>query len=154
MEVAFILGSPVTARVADVAALKPLVFAIAPALEIPDLAFADPAGVSGPDLIAANVASARYVLGQERFPSDVVLAEVNPVLRRGGEEILRGRFSDADGDPWNSLLWLVNKALAEGYDPDAGDVFLSGALGGMAPAEPGRHEADFGPLGRISLLIR
>ena len=154
MEVAFILGAPVTGRVADVAALKHLVFAVAPAVEIPDLAFADLSTVTGPDLVAANVAAARFVLGQERIPSDVVMSDINPVLRRGGEEILRGRFSDADGDPWNSLLWLVNKALAEGYSPGRGDVFLSGALGGMAPAEPGRHEADFGPLGRISLLIR
>jgi 2-keto-4-pentenoate hydratase len=154
LEIAFILAAPITARVERVEDLRALVLAVAPALEIPDLAFADPEAVRGVDLIAANVGAARYRLGQERRPEGLDLASVNPVLRRDGNEILRGRSADALGDPWESLRWMVNRAQELGHRPQRGAVLLTGALGGMAPAEPGLHVADFGVLGGFSFRVR
>jgi 2-keto-4-pentenoate hydratase len=153
MEVAFILTEPITARVASVQALVGRV-RVAPAIELPDLAFSDPSAVTGLDLVAANVSPAKFILGQERKPDGLDLSEVNPVLRRGGTEIGRGKFSDAMGDPWQSLLWLVNEAQNQGYAPVRGDVFLTGAMGGLIPALPGNHHADFGALGYIEFILR
>lgn len=154
MEIAFILGAPVTGRVADVAALKSLVTALAPAVEVPDLAFADPAKVTAVDLVATNVGQGRWIIGQEIPVAEVDLTTVRPVLRRGDTDVARGALEDAMGDPWASALWIVNHAVEQGYFPTRGQVLFTGALGGLSPAEPGRHVADFGSLGVVRFGVK
>jgi 2-keto-4-pentenoate hydratase len=152
-EVAFILGEPVTEPLKDEAEFRKKVVFLAPAIELPDLAFADMKAMKVTDIIASSVSAKAYLLGKP-VPSDAVDPNsVEVVLAKEGREVNRGRGSDALGDQWRAVLWLVNELLRLGWIFDAGDALLTGALGNMIPGEEGRYSADFGPLGSLSFRI-
>jgi len=48
----------------------------------------------------------------------------------------------------------VNAVVADGYVLRPGQVLLTGAVGGMVPAEPGEYVADCGALGRLQFTLR
>ena len=37
---------------------------------------------------------------------------------------------------------------------EQGHVLITGSLGKLLPGKPGKHEADFGPLGKIAFTIK
>ena len=43
--------------------------------------------------------------------------------------------------------------LARGYTLEAGQILMTGSIGGMVPAQPGTYTATFGPLGEITFEI-
>lgn len=152
-EVAFILGESVTKPLKDEAEFRKKVAFLAPAIELPDLAFADMKAMKVTDIIASSVSAKAYLLGRP-VPVDAVDPNaVEVVLARDGKEVNRGRGTDALGDQWRAGLWLVNELLRLGWTFDAGDALLTGALGNMVPGEEGRYGADFGPLGNLSFRI-
>ena len=63
-EIGFVIGEAITRPVSDVAELKKYVRAVAPAIELPDLGYADMKQLKGVDIIATNVA-ARSISGGE-----------------------------------------------------------------------------------------
>ncbi|MER7922327.1 fumarylacetoacetate hydrolase family protein [Streptomyces sp. NPDC096057] len=147
-EVALVLGRDLPERECTlVDVLRAVDFAL-PALEIVDSRIAD-WDISLVDTVADNASCGLYVLGGTPVPLDRVdLRAVTMTMQRNGETVSEGTGAACLGSPLNAALWLAS-ALAERGDPlRAGDLVLTGALGPMAPAEPGdsfeAHILDLG----------
>ncbi len=157
LELALVFASVPSEPPATVEELRRHIRGVAPAVEIPGIAFAGDGSFRGTDLIASNVAARHFLLGEARILEDLGglrLPTVEVQLWRDGRRLIQGRGSDAMGDPWQAALWLTRQLMSQGWRPAAGEVLLSGALGGMTAAVPGSYRAEFGALGTLRLEIR
>ncbi|MET0534271.1 MAG: fumarylacetoacetate hydrolase family protein [Steroidobacter sp.] len=157
VELAMRIGKRIDQPLADVSALREHIDGIAPALELPNIDYVDPQAIDIVDLIATNVSSANYIVGDFVSPE---LRDPNSVAVRltcNDQEIMSGTARDALGDQWQSALWLVNTMLKQGWKIEPGQVLLTGALGRAIPASIGRcvagfHAADQ-PWGTLSVNV-
>jgi 2-keto-4-pentenoate hydratase len=153
-EVGYALGEKITEPVKDVDSLKKKIKEVFPAVELPDMRFDDMKNLKGTDIIVDAVSCAKYIVGK-RVPADQVdVTGVEVSLKLDGQEINKGKASDALGDQWKALLWLVNAAVAQGWALEPGYVFITGAMGNMLPGKPGKYEGDWGKLGTLSWTIK
>lgn len=152
-EIGFILKQDITQQVSKDSVLN-YVEAVVAVIELPNLAYANLAQVTGLDLIATNVASNAVIIGEpiEDF-SKIDLNQVNTQMKRGDEVIIQGKGSDASGDQLTALTWLINRVLNQSYPLEKGQLLITGALGPMVPALPGLHTATFDSLGQIEFII-
>lgn len=123
-----------------------------PVIEVPRMAFADEADRNGPNLIACNIASDRYIVGEQQSLRDSY-GDVQITLTRDGEEVCSAPASDALGGPQAALAWMLNEARERGLEIEDGMLLITGACGGIHPAEPGRYVADYGDFGRIEFTV-
>lgn len=143
VEVAMRIGTAIDKPLADVAALRNHIDGIAPAIELPNLDYAEPQALDAVDIIATNVAAANYIVGdfispQQRDPNAVAVR-----LACDDKEVVTGKARDALGDQWRAALWLVNTMLAQGWKLESGQILLTGALGRAVPAAKGRCVASY-----------
>ncbi len=153
-EVGYVVGTKIDKPVPDVTALKKLIKEFFPAVELPDLRFGDMKNLKGTDIIVDAVGCAQYIVGKpmpadKLDPNDVVVT-----MTLDGKEFNKGKARDALGDQWKALLWLVNGVVAQGWTIEPGQVIITGALGNMLPGKPGKYEADYGPLGKLSFTVK
>jgi 2-keto-4-pentenoate hydratase len=153
LEIGFQLTETLTRPISDVATLKALVKAIYPVIELPDLGFQHMPSLLGTDIIANNVAARKYILGAASAsqPGDINVLPVK--LYHNEQLILEGLGSDAMDDQWQALGWLINQSLANGWVIEPGQILITGALGKMLPAQPGKYSADFAELGKIEWRV-
>lgn len=152
LELGFILRRPVSAPVADTAALRGLVAQVLPVVEFPDLGFARRKGLRGTDVIAANVAARHYLAGPPldslldltASPSQEALNTLPVRLQRQGETLLEETAGSVLEGQWQALLWLINHAVAQGWTIEPGQVLLTGAIGPMLAFQPGCYRAHWG----------
>jgi 2-keto-4-pentenoate hydratase len=154
VEVGYSLAKKVTAPVKDVAELKKLVKEVYPAIELPDIRFADMKSLKVADIVADAAGSAKYIVGKKMSPDKVDVSKVNVKLTLNGKTVNAGKASDALGDQWKALLWLVNTTVKNGWTIEPGQVLITGSLGRLIPGKPGAYSADFGPLGKIAFTIK
>jgi 2-keto-4-pentenoate hydratase len=153
-EVGYVVGRKIAEPVKDVASLKKMIKEVFPAVELPDLRFADMKNLKGPDIIADAVSSAKYIVGP-RIPADKVdVSKVEVTLNHDGAIVNRGKAADVLGDQWKALLWLVNGVVAQGWTIEPGQILITGAMGNMVPGKPGKYEGDWGPLGKLSWTVK
>ncbi len=134
----------------DVQALQAVVDEMMPAIELPELAHADPdKKITAIDLIASNAGAKHFIAGPGRAPSVIDPNSVSVVLYRDGDVIAQGNGRDALNDQWQALLFLVNRTLASGWTIEPGQILITGALGKATPMQKGIYVADYGQLGRI-----
>lgn len=157
-EIGFILGQDIDTPIADVKRLKAKVSAVLPVIEMPNLALADLKNITGQDIVASNAIANRYLLGEAiKMPVSFSLNQINTSLIHSEKStrmtVNNGAGSDALGDQWQALLWLVNERLSSGHHLRRGQFLITGALGKMIPAKMGKYDADFGPLGRITFTV-
>ncbi|MCP4398222.1 MAG: 4-oxalocrotonate decarboxylase, partial [bacterium] len=153
-EIGFVIGKTIDKAVESVAGLQESIQAVMPVIELPDLGFADMQALKGVDIIAANVAAAQFIVGQEREVKDQDLNAVSVTLTLNDEEINSGKGTDAFGDQWQAALWLVNIMLEQGWTMEPGHIFITGALGQMLPGNPGKYIADYGNFGKICFEMK
>ncbi len=153
-EIGFVAGKRIAAPVKDVEALKELITEVFPAIEFPDLRYAQMKDLKGSDLVADAAGSCKHLVGKKIPAKQVDVTTVEVTLTCDGAEINRGKASDAMGDQWQALLWLVNGALEQGWIIEPGYVFITGAMGKMVPGKPGTYKGDYGNLGNLSFTIR
>ena len=153
-EIGFILSSNITAPITDPKSISQHVESIVSVIELPDLAYQSPKAIKDVDLIAANLASHQFILGEPKAQSDIGdINRINTKLSLNKEILFEGKATDALGGQWQALTWLVNHLLDLGYNLNAGDLLITGSLGKMIPAQEGSFEADFGELGKIEFKI-
>ena len=72
----------------------------------------------------------------------------------GGPELLHslGAGTVMEGQ-WKALAWLVNRVLEQGYELEPGHLLMTGSIGNMHPAKPGKYVADFAALGQLTFHI-
>jgi 2-keto-4-pentenoate hydratase len=63
-EIGFRFGKDITETVEDIASLKKAVSIVFPAIELPDLYYSDMKQITGPDIIATNVAARQVLNGK------------------------------------------------------------------------------------------
>lgn len=153
-EIAFVVGQPIGDIIPDVASLKGKIRAVMPAIEVPDLGFADMKALKPPDLIASNVSARQFIMGREVAPDAFNLNAVKVTLYHNGVAVNTGVGEDALGDQWNTALWMINSMVEQGYKIEAGHILMTGALGSMLPGKPGSYTADYGDLGRIDFTVK
>lgn len=154
VEIGYFLAEKVDKPVKDIPALKKLVKEVCPAIELPDLRYADLKNLKGPDIVADCVASAKYIVGK-CLPADKVdVGAVKITLALDGKPLFEGESSDALGDQWQALLWLVNGVVKQGWAIEPGQLLITGALGKMIPAKPGKYTADWGKLGSMVFSVK
>jgi 2-keto-4-pentenoate hydratase len=151
-EIGFVVGQPIGQSLPSLASLRERIAAIMPAIELPDLGFADRTKLTGRDLIAANGGAAQFIVGPQTPVRAVDEDRLTISLTFDGREINQWRGSLED--QWKAALWLTNTMIAQGWTLEPGQVLIAGSLGQDAPGEPGAYVADFGKLGRISFQIR
>ncbi len=153
MEIGFELKLTIRNEPTDVEELKSYVREVRPIVELPNIDYAGDE-ITAADLIGSNVAAHTVIVGRPKALDLVDLNELEVSLERGGEVVATGKGSDAMGDQWEALLWLVRNRLREGYEVNRNDLLITGALGQVVAARSGRYVADFGRLGRVTFSMR
>jgi len=159
-ELGYQLATDITAPIDSIETLKTHISAVLPIIELPNLDFISMKGLTAVDLISANVSAASFIVGTPY--TDINNIDINNIdinhiktsLKNSDQTLIQGQGSDALGDQWQALLWVVNKMLAEGYSLQKGQVVITGALGKMVKAQTGNYTADFAELGQISFSIQ
>lgn len=152
-EFGFRMAEVITARVDSIESLKTKVAAVLPVVELPDLAVNQPGHLQGVDIITNNVMARVYIAGDDQVVGRLDLNNIRVTVERSGAVILQASGSDAMGDQWRALLWLVNRTIDSGWQIQPGQLLITGALGKMLPASPAGYRVDYGPLGQIDFTI-
>jgi 2-keto-4-pentenoate hydratase len=108
---------------------------------------------TGVDLIATNSASFGFIVGPQAPIDTGHMETLTASLSMSGEELFSGSASEVMGGQANALSWLVNQVLATGYPIAPGALFMTGSIGGMAPAKPGTYSATFSNLPDINFHL-
>ncbi len=150
VEVAFVLATDLEAA-PDLDAVRSAIAYASPAIEVVDSRVRG-WDITITDTVADNASSGVFVVGEQRVGlSDFEPRDVTMTLLRDGEEVSSGAGVACLGDPLKAVAWLANTAAKYGSPLRAGDVILSGALGPLAPVEPGqRLEATISSLGQVT----
>lgn len=153
-EIGFVVGKPIKGKITDAGRLMEHIVAVVPVVEIPETGFGDMKKLKAQDIVAANVGSAAFIAGAQTPLANDDLDGITVELVSVGEILNQGRGSDAMGGQREALLWLVNSVLGNGWKIEEGNILITGALGRVVPANPGRYEARYGELGNISFEIK
>lgn len=153
-EIGFVVGKPIEEKITDTGRLMDHISAVMPVIEIPETGFGALEKLKAEDIVAANVGSAAFIAGAQKPLANDDLDGLTVELISGGEILYQGRGSDAMGGQREALLWLVNSVLDNGWKIEKGNILITGALGKVVPANPGRYEARYGRLGNISFEIK
>ncbi len=145
-EVGYVLGSDITRPIESEDELPGMLAAIMPVIELPCPSFAERA--SGLDFVANNIVARHHVPGSASAPT-IDPNAITVSLSRDGEVINQGTGTDAMGNQWSALRWLLNEVLARGYAPKSGHLLITGSLGPMLAVEAGHYVADYGDLGTL-----
>lgn len=123
-----------------------------PVIEVPRMAFHDDEDRTGANLTACNIAADRYIVGEQQPVRDSY-EDINVSLTRDGEAVTAAPASDALGGPHAALEWMLNEARERGLEIEDGMLLITGACGGIHPAQPGHYVADYGSLGKIEFTV-
>jgi len=156
VELAFILGKPLSGPNCTLFDVYDAVEYVIPALEIIDARSQsiDPE-TKRPrkvfDTISDNAANAGVVMGGRPVrPFDVDLRWVSAIMSRNGVIEETGVAAGVLNHPANGVAWLANKLHPFGVRLEAGEVILGGSFTRPVAATPGdTFHVDYGPLGAV-----
>ena len=151
-EIAFVLGRDLKGPgITVVDAIGAVDYAVA-ALEIIDSRIKD-WKITAVDTISDNGSSARFVLGGIKRPlAGLNLPHLGMCLSKNGEVALTAAGAAVMGNPLNALVFLANELGSQGELLKAGQVVLSGSLGGMIAVRPREfYSCEIASLGRVSV---
>lgn len=143
--------------------LKDAIDWVAPAIELPDLVFDDMKNLSWLDLIALDVAPRQVIIGNHVSINDVDVESINITAYLNGEVVKQAPSTSTLGGQMRALMFLAaklnnhmisfSKINSPLYKIKAGDVVITGALGGFIPGKPGQYQVNYGPLGNLDFEI-
>ena len=143
VEIAMRIGTPIEQQLPDVAAVRARIDGIAPAMEFPNLDYTQPQALDAIDIIATNVAAAKYIIGDFASPPQRDPNSIDVRLVCNDKEMFTGKGTDSLGDQWRAALFLVNKMIEQGWKLERGQILLTGALGRMLPGTTGHCVASY-----------
>jgi 2-keto-4-pentenoate hydratase len=149
-------GVDISYRLTSIEHTKGAIGAVVAAIELPDTYTRRMGGTLGAaDALAANMGSARFIIGQKRVsPDDINPDDVQITLRKDGMVLHEVKADIVQGGQWASLMTLINQIVDQGYTLRSGDLIICGALGPVHPVTPGKFQAEFGPLGAIAFELK
>ena len=123
-----------------------------PVIEVPRAAWASQEDATGINMAASNIAADRFITGEQgRIRDDYDDLEVT--LIRDGETVTQAPLHEALGGPLPALKWMTTLARELGRPLADGMLMITGAVGGIQPAQPGAYVADYGVLGKITFTV-
>jgi 2-keto-4-pentenoate hydratase len=154
-ETAFLLGRnlPQHDKPYERAEIEAAIAAIVPAMEIADCRW--PA--DAPDLLklADDMGNGAFIAGQPAKDwRGIDLDAIEIALAYDGTTIEYGKASKILGDPLAAVMALANAQPLPAGGLKAGQIVTTGTCITPVMLQPGRYEADFGPLGKMSLTVR
>lgn len=123
-----------------------------PVIEIPFLSWSCSDDAKGPNVTAINVGADRYIVGKF-LPLRDDYESLSVTLTRDGEILCEASLSEALGGPAKALEWMLEESTKRGLTLSDDMLLITGACGGIRPAEPGFHVADYGELGSIEFTV-
>ena len=154
-EIALEIGADLDPAAApfDADAIRRVVRAVLPAIEIVDTSLAGGLKAGGPALIADDGSHGRWIKGApvtDWQGLDLIAHRVT--LAIDSEVVREGSGGNVEGGPFAATAWLANALAASGRGLRAGDYVTTGTTTQPAPAAAGRTvRADFGVLGSVEI---
>jgi 2-keto-4-pentenoate hydratase/acetyl esterase/lipase len=153
-EIGYVMGVDFSFAVPTADHARDAVAAIVPVIELPR-SYAGHGGTpDARNMVAANIGSARYIVGQPIAPGTTDPNTWRISLRRDGELLHETTGDSAKGGQWHNLLSILNQLTAQGHIIREGDLIICGALGKVHPGEPGQYEARFGDAATLTFEVR
>lgn len=152
-ELGIVFGERVDSPIPDVETLKKKVRAIVPVIELPAGKHNWSAKPMATDLVASNVDSDKYIVGEACVDLAVDLDSVPVKLYSGGRILNDTTGGDARNGQWWNFLRQVNWAVENGYSLSPGDLVITGALGKIVREGAGKYRAEYGQLGEIEFSL-
>ncbi|MET4059404.1 2-oxo-hept-3-ene-1,7-dioate hydratase [Arthrobacter sp. UYP6] len=151
VELAFVLGKPISGPNATLFDVLDATDYVVPALEILDSRI-EMSGRTIVDTISDNAAMGAMVLGGNPVrPRDVDLRWVSAMLYRNQGIEETGVAAGVLNHPAAGVYWLANKLAAHGTTLEAGEIILAGSFTRPMWVYKGDTVyADYGPLGTIT----
>ena len=150
-EIAIVLERPLRGPGVTVADVHAAAAGARPAIEV----FATRLDAGAPaiaDMVADNSSSAHVALGGTVTPLDGIPLRLCGLVFSRGDAVAGTGAGGEVGDPAAQVAWLANAAGARGDELSAGDVILTGALGGAHLAAAGDvFTAEVDRLGSVSV---
>ena len=143
MEIGFVLAKEITQPVASIPNLMEHILYMVPVIELPNLPFKSLKSLTAIDLVAANMASKNWLVGQP-ITTDMLAGQVTAKLYQEGELIDSGTVSIQSR--LEALLWLVNERLRRGWPLKSGNTLITGVMGKINLAKQACYVADYGDL--------
>jgi 2-keto-4-pentenoate hydratase len=153
-ELGIILAQPIKHELKSINELKSKVKAIVPVIELPAGLHDWPQKPQAIDLVAANVDSDHYIVGEQHTDLALDLDLISIQLFAGEMIINEARGGDAHRGQWWNFLYQVNWAIRQGYGVQPGQLFITGALGKIVKNGAGAYRATYGPLGIIHFSLK
>jgi 2-keto-4-pentenoate hydratase len=153
-EIGLILDEPVHDEIPDVAALKQNVRALVAVVELPASTKDWSLPTTIADIVAINVGSDRFIIGQPNKNLNLDLESLPIQLTHDGKVINDTTGGDANRGQWWNFLHQINHAVRQGYSLEAGHLIITGALGKINNTGPGDYIAGFGDLGTIRFTLK
>lgn len=153
-ELGYIVGKPITSKLNNVSELKGYIKAVVPVVELLDFGFSDMNKLKAADIVAANVSSRAFILGKPIELDKINPDDIKVTLNLNVEISNQGKGSDLNSGQWDTLLWLVNNVIDQGWKIEPGQVLITGALGNIVKAKKGQYITTFSGLGQISFRIQ
>lgn len=150
----YTLARRVAKPLADAREVLPLVEAVKPVVVVVDYRFEDLAPPRVQDLVAANGAPSRLIVGpafDARAASSI--DETFVELRRNDAIIDRGKATNAMGSQLEALRWLINDRLARGWELAPGQLLVTGPMSEPIPAEVGDYLVDYWERGKLRFSV-
>ena len=150
-EIAFVLGKDLKGPGISVAEAMRAIDHVTASFEIIDSRIRD-WKISALDTIADNGSSALYMLsGKKNKLDNLDLPHLGMALCRNNEVQVTACGAAVMGNPLNAVVFLANQLALHDRGLLAGEVILSGSLGGMIPMKEGEHYSlEIQGLGRVS----
>ena len=123
-----------------------------PVIEVPRAAWASQEDATGINMAASNIAAYRFITGEQGAVRDDY-GELEVTLTRDGETVTQAPLHEALGGPLPALEWMTSSARELGRPLQDGMLMITGAVGGIHPAQPGAYIADYGVLGKITFTV-
>ncbi|WP_161816294.1 2-keto-4-pentenoate hydratase [Steroidobacter agaridevorans] len=143
VEIAMRIGTRIEQPLSDVASLRAHIDGIGAAIELPNLDYTQPQALDGIDIVATNVAAAKYIVGEFAAPQQRDPNATDVRLVCNDQEMFTGKGTDSLGDQWRAALFLVNKMVEQGWRLEPGQILLTGSLGRMLPGTTGHCVASY-----------
>ncbi|NIP31137.1 MAG: hypothetical protein GTO02_15595, partial [Candidatus Dadabacteria bacterium] len=153
LEIGFVVKNGINRPINSISELKKNIKYVVPVVEMPNINFDDMKSVKAIDIIAANLCSSDFITGDHKNFDEMNLNTINALLYLGDDMINTGKGTDAMGDQWEAVLWLVNKVVKNGFEIKRDNLLITGLLGKLTPAKRGKYTAKFGELGDIDFKV-
>jgi 2-keto-4-pentenoate hydratase len=150
----FTLERAITAHIGTPTELPPMVRDVRPVVILVDYSFDDTAPPTALDLVAANGAPARLIVGQPFKSTDAAMIDATFVeMHREDQVVVRGKATNVMGGQYEALRWQVNELLARGWTLKAGQLLVTGPLSEPVPADVGDWKADYWERGALDFSV-